>query len=93
MPFGRARVRHRLDDLVLNGQQRRAPLGLAAHRLEGIQPNMARIVRRLRRSDGIVRRIGYPNTLGNGGTWHCKGPQRAGINDRFAKTGKIIGPR
>jgi hypothetical protein len=53
---------------------------------------MARIVVGRARSS-IVRRIGYPNTLGNGGTWHCKGPQRAGINDRFAKAGKIIGPR
>ena len=54
---------------------------------------MARVAGRLRRHNGLIRRIGYPNTLGSGGTWHCKGPQRAGINDKFAKTGKIIGPR
>ena len=68
MPFGRAGVRHRLDDLILGRQQRRAPLGLAAHRLKGIQPTMARIVRRLRSRNGIVRRISYPNTLGSGST-------------------------
>ena len=43
VPFGRARVRHRLHDLVLGRQRRRAALGLAAHGAEGSAPKRARI--------------------------------------------------
>ena len=57
MPFGRARVRHRLDRLILRRQRRRAPLGLAAHPPERLDP--ARTVGRkgrasLSKADGII---------------------------------------
>ena len=43
MPFGRARVGHRLNDLVLGRQQRRAAFGLGAHRAKGLEPVVARV--------------------------------------------------
>jgi len=44
MPFGRARIRHRLHYLVLGAQGSGATLGLRAHPAEGIAPERAGIV-------------------------------------------------
>jgi hypothetical protein len=44
MPFGRARIRHRLHQLVLGAQGSGATLGFRAHRAEGIAPESAGIV-------------------------------------------------
>ena len=46
MPFGRARIRHRLDHLVFGRQQRGAPLGFRPHRPKGIEPIRPRIAGR-----------------------------------------------
>ena len=46
MPFGRTGVRHRLDDLILVGKRRRAPLGFAAHLPEGLDPGAPHIAAR-----------------------------------------------
>jgi hypothetical protein len=43
VPFRRARVRHRLDDLILFGERRRAALGLAAHLTERFDPGAAQV--------------------------------------------------
>jgi hypothetical protein len=43
MPFGRAGVGHRLDDLILGRQQRCAALGLGPHRAKGIEPLLPRL--------------------------------------------------
>ena len=45
MPFGRARIGHRLHHLILRAERRRAALGFRAHGAEGIAPGDARIVR------------------------------------------------
>ncbi len=38
VPLGRARVRHRLHDLIFRREQRGAAFGLAAHRAKGLKP-------------------------------------------------------
>ena len=43
VPFGRAGVGHRLDDLVLVAERRGAPFGLAAHLAESLDPGAAHI--------------------------------------------------
>ena len=61
MPFGRARVRHRLHDLILRRQRRGAALGLRAHRAEGIEPIAARLSAAARNRGILVRWIKQPN--------------------------------
>ncbi len=48
VPFRRTGVGHRLHDLVLGRQMRRARFGLGAHPAEGVAPVGARLIRRLR---------------------------------------------
>jgi hypothetical protein len=45
VPFGGAGVGHRLHDLILGAERRRARLGLGAHRAKGLVPSAPRIVR------------------------------------------------
>src|ERR1041385_3706479 len=40
MPFDRARVRHRLDRLILRRERRSTPLGLGAHAAEGFEKTL-----------------------------------------------------
>src|SRR5215471_21274547 len=54
MPFGRARVRHGLNDLVFGREQRRPPLSFGAHAAECSQPIGPRLLRR----NGGKRRAG-----------------------------------
>ena len=58
MPLGRARVGHRLDDLILGRQKSRAALGLGAHGAKLLQPNLPRIGALPAGHGGAVRRPG-----------------------------------
>jgi hypothetical protein len=48
VPFRRARLGHRLHDLVFGGKQRGAALGLGAHFAKCVEPKPPRIAARLR---------------------------------------------
>src|SRR5262249_40605215 len=45
MPFGRARLPHRLHDLVLGGEPCRAPLRFSPYAAERVKPTLLRILR------------------------------------------------
>ncbi len=85
MPLGRARIGHRLDDLIFRRQQSGAALGFGAHGAKGVEPMLPRIgARRFR--DAIVgrgngtNRISEPKALGKGGDWHGSMSAKGGIH-------------
>ena len=87
MPFGRAGVGHRLDDLVLGGQHCRAPLGLRAHREMPCashpgRRSAARPNRRRHRTRTTVEAAGCG----------IHGSARGGIKDKIAKAGDNRSP-
>ncbi len=53
MPLGGAGIGHRLHDLVLGAERRRASFGLGAHRAKRRAPSAARIMRSGRGPDGV----------------------------------------
>jgi len=64
VPFGRAGIGHRLDDLVFRGERRSPPLGLAAHGPVCIAPGGAPVTRRSRRhcksvADAAMSRLAW----------------------------------
>ena len=56
VPLGRARVRHRLHDLIFRREECGAAFGLAAHRAKGLKPPVARMDESV--SGGCGRRLG-----------------------------------
>src|SRR5579863_191306 len=90
MPFGRTRVRHRLDHLVLGGQKGGTPLRLTTHRAVGVKPIMPRVVAGRRPT---LRRSGYADTLWCGG-WHHNFHERVRIEgeNRMARKGNLAPP-
>ena len=71
VPFCWAGVRHRLHDLILGGEERRAAFGLGAHVMKSVAPILPRIAGRLR--DGGIRTGCIMQS--NGGAWHQLGPE------------------
>ncbi len=101
VPFGRARVGHRLNDLVLGRKQSRAAFRLGAHRAKGIEPVLSRISQRipsrlpLRMARfgsiglyGGMRRVSEPNTRGSGRMWHGGSPQRTELSQKIQWPGR-----
>ena len=76
VPFRRTGLGHRLDRLVLGRKRRRAPLGLGAHGVEGVEPILTRVARIGRfREQGITGRIVRAKNRQTDLTGHHRGPK------------------
>ena len=81
MPFGRARIGHRLNDLVLGRQQRRAAFGFGAHRAKGLEPVVARVLVRIAMQIGPpadARMSGFDSIARHGAMRRVSGPNTRG---------------
>ncbi len=70
MPFDRARIRHRLHDLIFRTERRRAALGLRTHGAEGVAPVSTRVSAPARDCGPLIGWIKQPNGWQSGRARH-----------------------